>query len=180
MNRSGAGLVLQHINPDYPYKAAVLAVEDRDLWRFSLPDTKAICAYLSMHIHDLPALASALDSTSLDAMIDMGNVIVQYRNSLCRAITARRAFQYWEGAWVAVVECPPELVSEVGEALYSISGIEAVALWSSAANNQYRVSLRSPKTGADVNAIAQRFNGGGHAHAAGFYTPSLESVGLCK
>lgn len=47
MNRSGAGLTWDYFYPEIPRPPLINYVEDRDLWKFKLPDSDAIHAYIS-------------------------------------------------------------------------------------------------------------------------------------
>ena len=49
----------------------------------------------------------------------------------------------------------------------AIEGVEVGVLFREVKNNEYKASLRS-KGRIDVSGVAGLFNGGGHAHAAGF------------
>lgn len=48
MNKSGARLAWEHFHPDIPMPWPLRHVEDRDLWRFALPATKAITRALQL------------------------------------------------------------------------------------------------------------------------------------
>ena len=69
------------------------------------------------------------------------------------------------GFEVPVANIPPTMVSDAGELLAQGAPF-AACYWDSSRARVF--SLRSTKDGLDVSAIAQRYGGGGHAHAAGF------------
>jgi len=72
--------------------------------------------------------------------------------------------------------CPPNLVCEVGPLLAKSCG--AIGLcWMPLAEDRVKVSVRSV-AGVDVSAIARRFGGGGHPHAAGFVLPAKSLCSL--
>jgi nanoRNase/pAp phosphatase (c-di-AMP/oligoRNAs hydrolase) len=58
-----------------------------------------------------------------------------------------------------------ELISEIGEALYTNLNIAFAVMYHFDKNGDMKVSLRSNKT--DVGKVAKYFGGGGHAGAAG-------------
>lgn len=60
-----------------------------------------------------------------------------------------------------------EETESVVQQLRSINGVEVAAFLKEVEDEKVKVSLRSKKT-ADVAAIAEAFNGGGHVRAAGF------------
>lgn len=55
MTRSGARLAWQHFQPDTPLPLALAHVEDVDLWRFALPDTRPFCRALRLLPWDFEA-----------------------------------------------------------------------------------------------------------------------------
>ena len=69
------------------------------------------------------------------------------------------------GFEVPVANIPPTMVSDAGELLAQGAPF-AACYWDSSRARVF--SLRSTKDGLDVSAIAERYGGGGHVHAAGF------------
>jgi oligoribonuclease NrnB/cAMP/cGMP phosphodiesterase (DHH superfamily) len=48
LDKSGARLAWEHFHPDTPTPLALRHIEDQDIWRFSLPNTRAFCRALRM------------------------------------------------------------------------------------------------------------------------------------
>lgn len=183
-NQSGAGLTWRHFNfaqsdlSDglyYPLKAAVEAIEDRDLWKKVIPFTEEICAAMNLVPRDFSEYDRFLTLTSDQEMIAQGVALVAQKKSLCASIAKRATLVSFEGQQVKMVNCNKEHCSEVGHILaqgmpfsitYEIIGGLAV------------VSLRSTLEGQDVSLIAGKRNGGGHRGAAGFKLPVKEFVEL--
>ncbi len=53
LNKSGARLSWEHFQPDKPMPLALQHIEDQDLWRFALPETRAFCHALRLQPFDL-------------------------------------------------------------------------------------------------------------------------------
>lgn len=179
--RSGAGLALDVFFPGarYPRRMSsmpiswdlveiILAIEDRDLWRFKLPNTKAICA--SMHLYEKTYEEWDIYTDNAEDREEEGESLLRFQESEVERI-AKGAFLYniLEGA---ILVCnTPIHQSEVGELLCTTRApapLSTVLLWYLDSDGAFRGSFRSAPNGADVSKIAKRFGGGGHAHAAGF------------
>src|SRR5438309_9630563 len=74
MERSGAGLAWDYFFPGEPRPWLVDYVEDRDLWRFRLPDSKAVNAYLSVLPFDFAAWRQA-SALPLEEATRLGRVV---------------------------------------------------------------------------------------------------------
>jgi len=55
MDKSGVRLAWEHFHPEQPMPLALQHVEDQDLWRFRLADTKAFCRALRLQAFDFAA-----------------------------------------------------------------------------------------------------------------------------
>ena len=142
-------------------------IQDRDLWRFELVGTKAICAALQtipdwkdweQYLYDVAPLeirgqgivdflAIQADKISETKPVEWpvtGDVVPVYNlPGFLISDTLHRALEkYWEAPYAV--------------AWFDIPGKRVYSLRSKAGSN------------VDVSAIAARFGGGGHKHAAGF------------
>ena len=52
MEQSGATLTWQYFFPKKPIPSMLSYIEDRDLWRWKLPDSRAVSAWLGSHEFD--------------------------------------------------------------------------------------------------------------------------------
>ena len=75
MERSGAGITWDWFNLDEPRPALVRHVEDRDLWNFDYPDTKAISIALFSHPYEFEAWNKF--ETSVGQLITDGRAILR-------------------------------------------------------------------------------------------------------
>ncbi len=175
MERSGAGLAWDTLRPDAPRPWIIDYVEDRDLWRHRLPDSRAINAWL----HEQPRTIEGFDAASrapLDAVRSEGRRILADQRVYIEQIKARAATaMVGRFGPVPVVECGRHLASEiVGE----LSEGHAFAASWQVRDGVAHYELRSRGDGADVSEIARAFGGGGHRNAAGFSAPQIVHINL--
>ena len=177
MNRSGAGMAWDFLFPDQPRPALVNYVEDRDLWRFSLPGSRAATAYISSFartIDNWDLLANDLENHFNYVVVPQGGAILRFEEQKVREIAteARERFVPYkpnEGYNILSCNCPYQFASEVGEYLYTQNPERPfVATYFDRGDGKQQWSLRSASSGLDVSEVAKEYGGGGHAHAAGF------------
>lgn len=167
MDRSGVGLVMEYTGGYVPFLAHI---EDRDLWRFNLPDTPAVFAAVTSRPYTVEAW-DWMESLMLEDLIAEGNAIERYRTRLIADTVATA----WIGrlptghdVWVAA--SPYAIGSDVAGELAKRDP-EGFAAYFVHYGASIRFGLRSGPDGADVAAIAEGLGGGGHRHAAGFEIP---------
>jgi oligoribonuclease NrnB/cAMP/cGMP phosphodiesterase (DHH superfamily) len=176
MNRSGARMTWDFCNPGVEAPLLIRLIEDRDLWRFTLDDTKPFSLWLRS------------EPFSFDRFTKIHNAFREGEGETYRIMTEARAMQRFFDAKVdeiasfakrrrigehepIVVNCPPMFASEVGHALLEKHADAPFAATYFDGPNSRMWSLRSRDDRADVSAIASKFGGGGHRNAAGFGTP---------
>lgn len=143
-------------------------VEDRDLWRFELPESRDVTAAMMSYPFDFDLWRQWIDSTEAIARLaEEGRAINRYRQQMVEHYRRRTALGIVAGYTVPIVNCPREIVSELLGALADGHPFAAGYL---DREDKRSWSLRSAGDGLDVAAIAERFGGGGHRHAAGFST----------
>lgn len=170
MGRSGAAMAWDYFHPDVKRPLLVNYVEDRDLWRWVLPDSRTISAALSSYAHG--------DFELWQKLVDLCENIVDrsvlYREG--RAIERSRAVDIaackrnaMRGDFAGYKNVPIVNASvNISEVLNELATKDFFAVgWSQLSNGVFRYSLRSVGD-FDVAAIAARFGGGGHKNAAGF------------
>lgn len=170
MEHSGAVLAWEHFFPGKPVPPIVAYVEDRDLWRWALPDSRAISlAYYNRTMTF--AVWEELLATPIELLVAEGQI-------LDRANERQLALVMEEvrGAWIAdtlvpVVNAPLFLGSDVGNRLLTAFPEAAfAAVYRDAADGTRYWSLRSANDRRPVSSVAQEYGGGGHRNAAGFRT----------
>ena len=168
MNKSGSHLAWNHFHPD-PVPSIIRIVEDRDLWRFKLPDTKAISAFLFSQPYDFETwsiYAKMLeDKYDREEIEGYGNVLLRKQAKDVDELLQNKFTLSIGGHLVPAANLPYTFSSDAGHILaqgqpfaatFYLDGISAI------------FSLRSAEDGVDVSEIARVYGGGGHKHAAGF------------
>ncbi len=171
MGRSGARMAWDFCFPELNPPKLVLAVEDRDLWRFDLPDTKLISMYLRSLPREFGAWKEATELLDVHPakFIDRAKAIQRYYDlrvgEMAEGAVARDFLGFKN---VPVAHVPYAFVSDVCSNLLENhpNAPFAAAIVESYGNTT--VSLRSRDDREDVSIIAQRNGGGGHRNAAGF------------
>lgn len=172
MDRSGAGLAWDVLT-QRPRLNLIRYVEDRDLWRWLLPFSREVSAFISSFSLDLKTwdvIAQGLEQPeAFKNLVMEGAGIERQRQRTVRELAqAYRRRLVIAGVEVWAANVPHQLVSEVGQLL--AEGAPFGACYHDTAAGRH-FSLRSLPGGADVAEVAALFGGGGHARAAGFTAP---------
>jgi hypothetical protein len=168
MNRSGAGLTWDTLFKGFARPDFVNYIEDRDLWRFQLPDSKAVNAYIGT----IPRVMDHYDDlewTSVKTMVTLGHGAQAYLDYYAEQTMKLGCWLdlFKPGQPVWCVNCAPMGVSEVCDAALGLCVADTIACGWYIRESKMHCSLRSSGD-IDVSEIAKRFGGGGHKHAAGF------------
>ena len=175
MERSGARMAWDFCHPGVPAPLLVRLVEDRDLWRFTMEETKPFSLWLRSEpfgFERFELLAQALEEAR------EGEQIMSEARAMQRFFDAKVseiasfARRRRVGAFEPVaVNCPPMFSSEVGHALLDRHPDAPFAAMYFDGPSARMWSLRSRDDREDVSAVATMFGGGGHRNAAGFGVP---------
>ena len=181
MDKSGAMLAWEYVAGHFdspkstPYLIRI--IQDRDLWKFEFPETKAVTAALFSKNLTYKTLGKFMwDRKAVTILRKQGEVLLQAHDKECRSLIkyAKRIVPVQIGdneIEVVVVNAPPKYSSDVGNIL-SLEHPFAMTYWDSQNNREF--SLRSNSENpehVDVSEIAKLFGGGGHKHASGFKVP---------
>lgn len=175
MKRSGARLAWDFFHPGKPVPALVRYVEDRDLWSFVLPGSRAFNANLFSHAYDFDKwdeLARLAETDAgLQGMTAAGEAIERkHHKDVFELVATLRRRMTIGGISVPVANLPYTMTSDAGQQMAMLDATKIGACyWDTAEGRVF--SLRSTDDGPDVSAIAKRYGGGGHFHAAGFRMP---------
>jgi oligoribonuclease NrnB/cAMP/cGMP phosphodiesterase (DHH superfamily) len=178
MNRSGAVMAWEHFHPGQEVPRLLQHIQDRDLWRFALPHTKAISANLFSYPYDFPTWDTIVERFDWDDTAGMryraefiaaGEAIVRkHAKDIDELLPATLHWWVIDGESVPIANLPYTFSSEAGHRLLELYPQAPFAGTYYDAPHGRVVSLRSENGRADVGAIAQRYRGGGHRNAAGF------------
>lgn len=166
MNKSGSGLSWDYFHPQTPRPELINHIEDRDLWKFSLPDTEEICLALTSHPWDF----QVWDSLNLDTLRQEGKTLKRYLKILSSDVTRNCFLAEIDGHTFPVVNCPI-LVSDIGEEMLQkfvkTKQYPFVGLYYDTKDGKRKWSLRSCSDSVDVAKVAEKFKGGGHRNSSG-------------
>jgi oligoribonuclease NrnB/cAMP/cGMP phosphodiesterase (DHH superfamily) len=191
MNKSGAVLAWEHFHPGKEVPYLVQLVQDRDLWKWELLESKALNAWLSLQPREFRRwglLSMALEapkkreqwvvfgrkvwpekliySITMQDFIRQGQAVLDYQDAVIRGHVAKAVQREIAGHNVLVCNATT-LHSEIAEKL--AKGRPFGAVYFDRLSDNMRIwSLRSREGGINVADIAKRFGGGGHPQAAGY------------
>lgn len=183
LDRSGSTLAWDFLYPGEPRPLLLGHIEDRDLWRFKLPNTREIQANVFSYDYSFEkwdALMKA-DQPELMKMTVAGAAIERkHHKDIAELVRVCRREMNIGGHWVPVASLPYTLTSDAGHLMcnpYPSDNLQgeivkppfAACYWDTAEGRIF--SLRSHDDGMDVSEVAKRFGGGGHQHASGFKVP---------
>lgn len=178
--RSGAVLTYEYFFGDLKVPHALLAIEDRDLWKFNYPDTKAFVSGLFSHGLSIETVEMACHANGFEQLVSDGEAIERAKAvnidqslgaDMYSVIEVRPPLSESHSAThykVGLVNIPFYLASDTGHTLLERRpDLDFVLLYNFNAN-EVRCSLRARKGGVDVSEFAAFLGGGGHKEAAGF------------
>lgn len=165
MDHSGAMLTWHCYFPGDPPPPLLQHIEDCDLWRFHLPDTRAVSAALFSYPYDFD-LWDQFMAQDIQHLVADGIAIERKHHKDIRELLAVSTRKMRIGGFVVpVANLPYTLASDAAGAL--AVGQPFAACYMDTPDGR-SFSLRSRDDGIDVAAVAQRYGGGGHRNSAGF------------
>lgn len=177
MNRSGARMAWEFCHPGTEPPLLIRLIEDRDLWRFTMADTKPFALWLrawpfgfERFEHVARELEDARDRRIIMLEARAMQIFFDANVEEIAAFARRRRIGDHEPI---VVNCPPMFASDVGHALLDQNPDAPFAATYFDGPSSRMWSLRSRDDRVDVSAIAARFGGGGHRNAAGFSAAAM-------
>lgn len=174
MEHSGAVLAWNYFHPDLEVPDLLLHVQDRDLWKFELPATEAICETLWAYPKDFDRWDNWIKEPNAYGRLKReGKLLLQAKRGVVTQ-TCYGAFICSVGGKRAIACNAPVHVSEVcHELLKRNPDCEVAVGFRITSERFWRWDFRSRKDGGvDVSEIALLFGGGGHENAAGAKTES--------
>jgi oligoribonuclease NrnB/cAMP/cGMP phosphodiesterase (DHH superfamily) len=175
VNRSGASIAWAYFHPDTPLPTLLAHVEDDDLFRFKLADTRPVITYLtarpfSFEAWDRMVEALAGDSSRKELLV-VANAYAEYFELLANMAVDNAKLVEFEGYEVYFATAHPlkPMKSLVGNLLAKKQGPFALVV--TAHPQGYGVSIRGDGS-IDVAAIAAKYGGNGHISSAGFAIPA--------
>lgn len=174
MDRSGAQIAWDFFHPGQPRPRLVDYVADRDLWRFALPRSREVAAWVFSNDYSFgrwSGLAYRLDEDrEWPGIVAEGTAIERkHHKDIAELLKITRREMVIGGHRVPVANLPYTMASDAAGAMAEDAPFAACYFDRADA----RVfSLRSRgEGGLDVAEIAANYGGGGHKNAAGFQMP---------
>ena len=178
--RSGATIAWDYFHSGTPIPRLMRYIEDGDLYRYALPETRDVFSYLFVLPDEFPAwdkLVRGLeDDAQRAAIMEKAGAYTEFFEALGNASIKRAKKVRFEGYEVYFAVTHPDITmkSFVGHELYT--KLPPFALVVTAHPNGFGVSIRGDNTLVDVSKIAEKYGGGGHPGAAGFFIPNGETM----
>ncbi|MEK7067275.1 MAG: DHHA1 domain-containing protein [Patescibacteria group bacterium] len=172
VNHSGAVLSWKYFHPSKNVPRLLLHIEDTDIWKFALPKTREVFAYLDLFDFNFKTwdrLIHNFENTlKRKHWISAGAILLKHeRRLIARLVANNKELVHFVGKNVYAINSPL-FQSELGHILSGLKSPFAI-VWKER-DGQLFVSLRGDGS-IDVSKIAQRYGGGGHKGAAGFTVP---------
>lgn len=176
MEHSGANLTWRFCFPMQQMPELIRYIEDRDLWRFALQDTRAISLLLKSHPYDLTIWSEIAEQLEAPLnrlpMIREARAIARFYDQKIAEIVPTatlKSIGKWSG--IPVAHAPYAFASDLAHELLKKHTEAPFAAVVVDAYGGRTYSLRSEDARQDVSEVARMFGGGGHRNAAGFRVP---------
>ncbi len=166
MDKSGGRLAWEHFyaTAGMPVPWLVDYTEDRDLWRWELPNSWEVNAAVRSYPFDFD-IWNALHASDRATLVKEGAGILRAEAQTVAAHVRNASEIELAGDRVLCVNATT-LISEIAGEL--AKGRPFGVCFFVRADGKRVYSLRSAPDGRDVAEIAKSFGGGGHTHAAGY------------
>ena len=155
-------------------------VQDRDLYKWELPDSRAVSAWIGSHPKtiDASALMNNRIQSDFGTVVREGEAILRFQQQRVDSIVKHAGVKTLKGPNNTLYTVPcvntASFISEVGEALLAANpDAPFVAMWFTDAKGFRIWSLRvSVNSMFDASAVAKHHGGGGHQRACGWLDSS--------
>lgn len=174
MERSGAQIAWDFFHPGIRRPLLVDYVGDRDLWRFALPASREISAYVFSYDYTFKNwdfLDMALCGADGAAAVAQHGAAIErkHHKDVAELVEVTQRTMKIGGVEMPVANIPYTLTSDAGNLMARRHMGVAACYWDTPNGRVF--SLRSTEDGPDVSEIAKAYGGGGHKNAAGFQKP---------
>lgn len=175
MEKSGARLAWEWFNAD-KVPAFVEYVEDRDLWRWGMPESQEVNAYIRLHertFENCDRLHRQLQARTVDIPAQ-GRLILDAQQAVVREACEHARMVKFDELDIPTVSSST-LQSEICHELLERFPDAPFACAIDETPDKRVFSLRSRSGGdVDVSEVARALGGGGHKHSAGFEQPQVQ------
>lgn len=174
-DRSGATLAWSYFHPGTPVPKLLQFIEDGDLYRHALPETRDVFSVLSVlphNFHEWDAILAQLeDPAGREKFMEKARIYTEYFLHLANVAIGAAKLVRFEGYECYFANSHPSMTmkSYIGHELAKKKG--PIALIVSAHPDGFGVSIRGDGT-VNVADIAAKFGSSGHPNSAGFFIPA--------
>lgn len=174
-DHSGAGIAWEYFHPGTSTPLLLQYVEDDDIFRFALKETRAVLCYVTTRPQTFEEWDSMMNMfenpDTRNEILKKANTYEEYFEKLADMSVNAAKLVMFEGYECYFTNCHPlkPLKSRVGNLLALKQ--PPLALVVSAHPKGYGVSIRGDGS-VDVAKIAEKYGGNGHTNAAGFAIPA--------
>lgn len=175
MERSGSMITWDHFFPNQDPPALMKHVQDRDLWKFELPGTREIQAWMFSFPYDFGKYDIMMemreDELQEVAVVEGRAILRKHDKDIAEMLEVQKGMRMVIGGYdVPVANLSYIFASDAAHTLAGQLEPFGACYFDKAAGRVF--SLRSAAHGVDVQRVAQSYpGGGGHIHAAGFEVP---------
>lgn len=165
MEHSGAVLTWEHFFPGQEPPPLLLHIEDRDLWRFALQNTRQIQANVFSYPYDFQVWDTLMAAEASTLAADGEAIERKHFKDIRELIGVTTREMVIGGHRVPVANLPYTMSSDAGHEMAKGRPF-AACYWDTPEGRVF--SLRSDDGGVDVAEVAKQYGGGGHRNASGF------------
>lgn len=164
LNHSGAMLTWKYFFPNEEPPQLLKHIEDRDLWKFELPNTREIQANLFSYPYNFDVWDKLME-IPVENLITAGEAIERkHFKDIDELINVGQHRLIINKINVPACNLPYTMSSEAGNMM---SKGEAFAVCYTYVKDGVILSIRSQPNTTDVSEVAKTFGGGGHFSASG-------------
>lgn len=179
MERSGAGMAWDFFHGSGPRPQLLNHVEDRDLWRFDLPGTRAIQAAVFSYPYQFDVWDELMSMLTTDLEAEGEAIERKHHKDIAELVDVCKRDMDIGGYTVPVASLPYTLTSDAGHLMCEQEMADsklpafAACYWDTLEGRTF--SLRSIGD-FDVSEVAVSYGGGGHKNAGGFRVSRLHEL----
>jgi len=158
-------LTWEHFFPGETPPPLLLHIEDRDLWRFALQNTRQIQANVFSFPYDFQVWDTLMAAAPATLAAEGEAIERKHFKDIRELLGVTTREMVIGGHRVPVANLPYTMSSDAGHEMAKGKPF-AACYWDTPKGRVF--SLRSSDDGADVSEVAKQYGGGGHRNASGF------------
>lgn len=169
IEHSGCVLTWQYYYPNQTIPKLLLYIEDVDLWKHELPNSREVMAAVYSHPYNFQEWYYLMETPIAELIIEGKAIDRKHLKDVYELIENGMTLIQIDEYVVPSLNVPYTMVNDVGAIMSK--NYPFAMMWMYQPSG-IKVSLRSSPDGVDVSAIAKKYGGGGHKHAAAYLLPS--------